>query len=80
MSAIILATTGGPEVLQFVDAPVAAPGPGEVLMRQTAVGLNFIDTCCRGLFPLALPYGLGLEAAGVVEAAGPGVTPGRRVG
>ena len=82
MYAIRFATTGGPEVLETVDIALAAPGPGEVLLRQTAVGLNFIDTYHRsGLYPMALPTGLGLEAAGVVEAAGPGVklTPGTRV-
>lgn len=83
MYAIQFATTGGPEVLEAVDIALAAPGPGVVLVRQTAIGLNFIDTYHRsGLYPLALPSGLGMEAAGVVEAVGPGVTltPGTRVG
>jgi NADPH2:quinone reductase len=83
MQAIRFATTGGPEVLEMVDVDVAAPGPGQVLLRQTAIGLNFIDTYHRsGLYPMPLPSGLGLEAAGVVEAAGPGVllAPGTRVG
>lgn len=83
MYAIRFAATGGPDVLETVDITLAAPGPGEVLLRQTAVGLNFIDTYHRsGLYPMALPSGLGLEAAGVVEAVGPGVTltPGTRVG
>jgi NADPH:quinone reductase len=75
--------TGGPEVIQWVDVDVAAPGPGEVRMRNTAVGLNFIDTYFRsGLYPTPLPGGLGSEAAGVVEAVGEGVTtlqPGDRV-
>jgi NADPH:quinone reductase len=67
---------GGPEVLQWEEIAVAAPGPGEVLIRNTAVGLNFIDTYFRsGLYkPPALPSGLGTEAAGVIEAVGPGVT------
>ncbi len=63
--------------------PLADPGPGEVLLRQTAIGLNYQDVYFRnGAYPLALPSGLGGEAAGVVEAIGPGVTtcrPGDRV-
>lgn len=66
---------GGPDVLQWEDVPLPPPGPGELTIRQAAVGLNFIDTYHRsGLYPLALPSGLGTEAAGVVEALGPGVT------
>lgn len=67
---------GGPEVLQWDAVEVGAPGPGEVRLRSTAVGLNFVDTYIRsGLYPTAaLPSGLGAEAAGVVEAVGPGVT------
>ena len=83
MQAIRFAATAGPEVLEMVDVDVAAPGPGQVLLRQTAIGLNFIDTYHRsGLYPMPLPSGLGLEAAGVVEASGPGVllAPGTRVG
>ncbi len=83
MPAIRYATTGGPDVLELADIPVGAPGLGEVRLRQTAVGLNFIDTYHRtGLYPVALPSGLGLEAAGVVEAVGDGVAlkPGTRVG
>ncbi|WP_310498085.1 quinone oxidoreductase [Sandarakinorhabdus sp.] len=83
MVRIIMSQTGGPEVLTLTDADPGLPGPGEVLLRQTAIGLNFIDTYHRsGLYPLALPTGLGLEAAGVVEVAGAGVTlaPGTRVG
>src|SRR5690606_2450523 len=74
---------GGPEVLRLetVDPPEA--GPGEARVRHTAIGVNFIDTYHRsGLYPLELPSGLGSEAAGVVEAVGPGVTevaPGDRV-
>jgi len=74
---------GGPEVIQWVDVDLQPPGPGEVRMRNTAVGLNFIDTYHRsGLYPVPLPSGLGGEAAGVVEAVGEGVTefaPGDRV-
>lgn len=83
MKAIRFDRIGGPEVLRFVDTALSAPGPGEILLRHSAVGLNFIDTYHRtGLYPVALPSGLGLEAAGVVEAVGPGValTPGTRVG
>jgi NADPH2:quinone reductase len=63
--------TGGPEVIEWIDVDLPAPGPGEVRFRSTAVGLNYIDTYHRsGLYPMALPSGLGLEAAGVVEAVG----------
>jgi NADPH2:quinone reductase len=75
--------TGGPEVLQWEEVDVPAPGAGELQIRHKAVGLNYIDTYHRtGLYPMALPSGIGLEAAGVVEAVGPGVTefkPGDRV-
>ncbi len=65
---------GGPEVISWHDMDLAAPCPGEVQLRHTAVGLNFIDTYHRrGLYPVALPSGLGLEAAGVIEALGEGV-------
>ena len=66
---------GGPEVIEWVDVDLPSPGPGEVRMRNTAVGLNYIDTYHRGgLYPVKLPCGLGMEAAGVVEAIGEGVT------
>lgn len=75
--------TGGPEVIEWADTELPPPGPGEVRMRNKAVGLNFIDTYHRsGLYPVELPAGLGVEAAGVVEAVGEGVTgfkPGDRV-
>ena len=75
--------TGGPEVLQWEEVNVPQPGPGETLVRHKAVGLNYIDTYHRtGLYPLPLPSGIGLEAAGVIEAVGPNVTefkPGDRV-
>ena len=81
--AIRFAATGGPEVLDYVAVEVGDPGPGDLRVRQTAVGLNYIDTYHRtGLYPVALPSGLGLEGAGVVEAVGAGVTgfaPGDRI-
>jgi NADPH2:quinone reductase len=70
--------TGGPDVIEWIDVELAAPGPGEVRMRNMAVGLNFIDTYHRGgLYPMALPSGLGMEAAGIIEAVGDGVTDWR---
>ncbi|WP_035950527.1 quinone oxidoreductase [Frankia sp. EUN1f] len=65
---------GDPEVLRWEAAEVGDPGPGEVRIRHEAVGLNFADTYFRtGLYPAELPAGLGVEAAGVLEAVGPGV-------
>ncbi|MDE0048059.1 MAG: quinone oxidoreductase [bacterium] len=73
--AVRIHRTGGPDVLTIETVDAGRPGAGEVLIRQTAVGLNFIDTYQRsGLYPLSLPATLGMEAAGVVEALGPGVT------
>ncbi len=73
--AIRFASVGGPEVLQWEAVDLAAPGAGEVRVRQHAVGLNYIDTYHRsGLYPVNLPSGIGLEGAGVVEAVGEGVT------
>ena len=67
--------TGGPEVLQYEAVDLPPPAAGEVRVRNHAVGVNFIDIYHRsGLYPLPLPSGLGQEAAGVVEALGPGVT------
>ena len=75
MKRIQFTTLGGPEVLEIVEAETSQPGPGQVLLRQDAVGLNFIDTYYRtGLYPAELPSGIGNEAAGVVEAVGEGVT------
>ncbi|WP_258005632.1 quinone oxidoreductase family protein [Castellaniella caeni] len=66
---------GGPEVMRVAQVDVADPAPGEVQIRQKAIGLNFIDIYCRtGLYPHDLPHGLGFEASGVVEAVGAGVT------
>jgi NADPH2:quinone reductase len=74
---------GGPEVLRLEDLQVGAPGAGEVRIRHTAIGVNFVDTYHRsGLYPLPLPSGLGVEGAGVVEEVGAGVSlvrPGDRV-
>lgn len=83
--AILLREHGGPEVLRAEDVPVGAPGPGELRVRQTAIGVNFHDCYVRsGLYrTLALPGIPGIEAAGVVEAVGPGVAgfaPGDRIG
>ena len=81
--AIRMERTGGPEVLVHGEADVGAPGPGEVRLRQTAIGVNFIDVYFRtGLYPTPLPAIPGSEAAGVVEAVGEGVgdlRPGDRV-
>lgn len=82
--AFVLHETGGPEILQAVHGDPPAPGPGEILIRHEAVGLNFIDTYHRsGLYALPLPSGIGLEAAGLVEAVGSTVSDfrvGNRVG
>jgi NADPH2:quinone reductase len=81
--AVRIHETGGPEVLRWEDVEVGEPGEGQARVRHTAVGVNFLDTYHRsGLYPLPLPSGLGSEAAGVVEAVGPGVKvvrPGDRV-
>lgn len=74
VNAIRIHEFGGPEVLTWDPVEVGEPGPGEVRVRHTAVGLNYIDTYHRtGLYPVTLPSGIGLEAAGVVEAVGDGV-------
>jgi NADPH2:quinone reductase len=83
MEAIRIAQTGGPEALQLREIAKPTPGPGEVLVKIAAAGVNFIDIYHRtGSYPLDLPFTPGLEAAGIVEAPGPGVTgfePGDRV-
>jgi NADPH2:quinone reductase len=72
--AIRIHSTGGPEVMKWEEVELGQPGPGELLIRNTAVGLNFIDTYHRsGLYPLQLPCVIGMEGAGVVEKAGRGV-------
>ena len=79
MKAIRFAATGGPDVLRLADVDLPPPGPGEIRVRHTAIGINFIDTYHRsGLYPVKLPSGLGMEAAGHVEAAGEGVTASGR--
>lgn len=72
--AICIERTGGPEVLQWREVAVADPGPGQVRIVQRAVGINYIDIYHRsGVYPLSLPSGIGMEAAGEVVAVGPGV-------
>ncbi|MGD9742998.1 MAG: quinone oxidoreductase [Dongiaceae bacterium] len=72
--AIRIEETGGPDKLKWVEVDPGAPGAGEVLIRNNAIGLNYIDTYHRsGLYPMTLPSGIGLEGAAVVEALGPGV-------
>jgi len=66
---------GGPEVMRLEDVTIGDPGPGEARVRHTAIGVNFVDTYHRsGLYPLQIPSGLGVEAAGVVEAVGVGAS------
>ena len=68
-------TPGGPDVLEMTDIELVAPAEGEITVRHTAIGLNFIDTYHRsGLYPLPLPSGIGMEGAGVIDAIGNGVT------
>ncbi|KAA1432118.1 quinone oxidoreductase family protein [Mycolicibacter arupensis] len=75
MHAVEVAATGGPEVLTYVDRPQPSPGPGEVLIRVEAVGVNYIDTYFRsGIYPAALPFVVGSEAAGTVAEVGAGVS------
>jgi NADPH2:quinone reductase len=74
-TAIRMHRTGGPEVLEIEQVEVGEPGPGQVRLRHAAVGLNYADTYFRnGTYPMPLPAGMGVEAAGVVEAIGEGVT------
>ena len=84
MKAIRIARTGGPDVLELQEIELPPPGAGQVRLRHTAIGVNFIDTYHRsGLYPAPLPATLGGEAAGVVEAVGDGVTafrPGDHAG
>ncbi len=81
--AIRFHSTGGPDVLRWEEVSVGEPAAGQVRVRHAAVGLNYIDTYHRsGLYPVPLPSGIGLEAAGVIEAVAPdvaGLAPGDRV-
>jgi NADPH2:quinone reductase len=83
MRAIRVDNTGGPEVMVVADVPIPEPGPGQVLVRVDAIGINYIDTYFRrGLYPRSLPYIPGDEGSGVVHEAGPDVTaftPGDRI-
>jgi NADPH2:quinone reductase len=84
VKAVRVHTYGGPEALVYEDVDPGAPGPGQARIRQTAVGLNYIDTYHRtGLYKLpSLPHALGVEGSGIVEAVGEGVTnvkPGDRI-
>ena len=83
MHVIEVPVTGGPEVLTYVEKPEPAPGPGQVLIKADAVGVNFIDTYFRsGLYPRPVPFVLGTEVCGTVAAVGDDVaaiTPGDRV-
>ena len=74
--AIIQTTQGGPEVMEWRDCEVGSPGDGEVVVRHTAIGVNFIDVYVRkGAYPMmTLPGTPGMEAAGIVEEIGPNVT------
>ena len=74
MKAIVVRAVGGPEALEAAEMPRPAPGPGQVLLKVEAIGLNFIEVYQRtGLYPVTLPAIPGSEAAGVVEVVGSGV-------
>src|ERR1700755_2666904 len=78
MHAIEVAEHGGPDVLHYVDRRQPSPGPGEVLIKAEAIGVNFVDTYFRaGLYPHDLPFVLGAEVAGTRAAVGEGVTAPR---
>ena len=75
MRAILIEAVGGPEALQLRDVPVPAPSDGEARVRITATGVNFIDVYTRtGAYEVATPFTPGMEAAGVVDEVGPGVS------
>ena len=75
IKAIRIEKNGGPETMALKDVDLPAPGPGEITVRAKAIGINFIYTYhSSGLYPVKLPSGIGMEAAGVVEALGEGVT------
>lgn len=72
--AIVIRETGGPDVMQLEDVTVGAPGPGQIRLKQTAIGVNFIDTYHRsGLYPVPKPFTPGMEAVGIVSDVGPDV-------
>src|SRR6187402_2364531 len=72
--AVRFSEAGGPEVMRYESVEVGDPGAGQVRLRHVAVGLNYADTYFRnGTYPIPLPAGIGVEAAGVVQAVGPGV-------
>ena len=72
---IIIKKNGGPEVLEIQDIKITSPGPDEIKITNYAIGLNYIDTYHRsGLYPLSLPTGIGLEAAGKVDEVGSNVS------
>ena len=74
VKAIRMSRSGGPEVMEYIDVAVGEPGPGEVRIRQAAIGLNYIDVYFRdGHYPQDYPAGLGMEGAGLIEAIGAGV-------
>ncbi len=73
MKAIEVAETGGPEVLTYVDREQPSPGPGEVVIKAEAIGVNFLDTYFRsGQYPREVPFVVGAEVCGTVEAVGEG--------
>ena len=75
MKAIKIQKTGGPEIIELQDITLEKPKNNEVLIEQVAIGLNYIDTYHRsGLYPLALPSGLGMEASGIIKEVGPNVS------
>jgi NADPH2:quinone reductase len=81
MHAIEISETGGPEVMRYVDTPQPTPGPGELLIKTEAIGVNFIDTYFRsGQYPRELPFVIGSEVCGTVEALGEGAGEGFGVG
>ena len=74
MKAVTISKNGGPEVLEIKDIKLENPKSGEVLIKNEAIGLNYIDTYHRsGLYPVELPSGIGIEGAGIIEKVGPDV-------
>ena len=74
MKAVTISKNGGPEVLEIKDIKLEDPKSGEVLIKNKAIGLNYIDTYHRsGLYPVELPSGIGIEGAGIIEKIGPDV-------